>query len=72
VYSAAFSPDGTRIVTASGDNTARTWDARHQTMPAIELLMETCARLLGLRRLTRDEMRLAGYPDSRPEIDVCE
>jgi TIR domain/WD domain, G-beta repeat len=27
VYSAAFSPDGTRIVTASGDNTARIWDA---------------------------------------------
>ena len=27
VYSAAFSPDGTRIVTASRDNTARLWDA---------------------------------------------
>ncbi len=26
VYSAAFSPDGTRIVTASKDNTARIWD----------------------------------------------
>ena len=25
VSSAAFSPDGTRIVTASGDNTARVW-----------------------------------------------
>ena len=24
---AAFSPDGTRIVTASADNTARVWDA---------------------------------------------
>ena len=25
--SAAFSPDGKRIVTASSDNTARVWDA---------------------------------------------
>jgi WD40 repeat protein len=27
VYSASFSPDGQRIVTASGDETARVWDA---------------------------------------------
>jgi hypothetical protein len=27
VRSAAFSPDGTRVVTASSDNTARVWDA---------------------------------------------
>src|SRR5207344_1921737 len=26
VFSAAFSPDGTRVVTASNDNTARVWD----------------------------------------------
>jgi hypothetical protein len=31
-----------------------------------------CARrLLGLTKLSRDEMRLAGYADETPEIDVC-
>jgi Tol biopolymer transport system component len=75
VYSAAFSPDGSRIVTASGyrrDNTARIWDVHIQTMSTKDLLAQACARLAGLtKRLTRDEMRLAGYPDSMPEIDVC-
>jgi hypothetical protein len=36
------------------------------------LLTEACARLSGFSKLTRDEMRLAGYPDDMPEIDVCE
>jgi energy-coupling factor transporter ATP-binding protein EcfA2 len=70
VYSAAFSPDGSRIVTVSGDKTARIWDARLETMPAKGLLAEACAQL-AVTKLTRDEMRLAGYPDSMPEIDVC-
>jgi hypothetical protein len=46
-------------------------DAHLLTMPAKGLLAEACARLAGLTKLTRDEMRLAGYPDDRPEIDVC-
>jgi WD40 repeat protein len=68
---AAFSPDGSRIVTASGDNTARIWDAHLQTMSVKDLLVQACERLAGVTKLTREEMRLAGYPDSTPEIDVC-
>jgi hypothetical protein len=83
VNSAAFSPDGSRIVTASWDNTARIWDAA--TAKEIAVLRGHDERLYsavfnpdGSRivtassKLTRDEMRLAGYPDSMPEIDVCE
>ena len=111
--SAAFSPDGSRIVTASADQTARIWDAatakemlvlrghedlvfaaafspagrdRHgigrpdcphlgRSFPCDvgrEFLVETCTHRLGrLSKLSREEMRLAGYPDSEPEIDVC-
>ena len=32
-YSVTFSPDGTRIVTGSGDLTAKVWDARTGTPP---------------------------------------
>jgi WD40 repeat protein len=72
VNSAAFSPDGLRIVTASSDNTVRIWDPHFQTMSTKDLLAEACVRLTGRTILTRDEMRLAGYPDSVPDIDVCQ
>jgi hypothetical protein len=35
------------------------------------LLAMACARLAGVSKLTSDEMRLAGYPDGTPEVDVC-
>jgi hypothetical protein len=54
------------------DHTARIWDVHFATMSTKDLLVEACMRRLpGRGTLTRDEMRLAGYPDSMPEIDVC-
>jgi WD40 repeat protein len=70
VNSATFSPDGSRIVTASMDNTARIWDAALQTMTVKDLLAHACARP-AVTKLTREEMRLAAYPDRTPEIDAC-
>lgn len=73
VNCASFSPDGARVVTASDDATVRVWDVHFATMATSALIEEACTRRLrGLTKLTRDEMRLAGYPDSMPEIDVAE
>ena len=68
-----FSPDGARIVTASTDKTARIWDVHFATMSTKDLVDEVCLRRLrgGLTTLSRDEMRLAGYDDDVPAIDVC-
>src|SRR5947209_10161158 len=38
VFSAAFSPDGARIVTASQDGTARVWDVSWMTWRGEELV----------------------------------
>ena len=54
VTSAAFSPDGSRIVTAAVDN-ARMWDAHLQTMSVKDLLVEVCARLAGVTKLTTND-----------------
>jgi hypothetical protein len=41
-------------------------------MPTNDLVVEVCTRRMrGFTNLNRDEMRLAGYPDDTPEIDVC-
>jgi WD40 repeat protein len=68
---AAFHPDGSRILVASEDRTARIWDAPIATMSTKDLMAEVCLRLHGLTNLTRDEMRLVGYAEDAPEIDVC-
>jgi len=71
VTKAAHSRDGSRIVTASVDKTARIWDAPIATMATKELMAQACLQLRGLTRLTRDEMRLVGYAEDASEIDVC-
>ena len=57
---AAFSPDGSRIVTA-GDGSARIWDVRLETMRAKGLLAGACARLAGATKLTRARLQAQGY-----------
>jgi WD40 repeat protein len=66
VLSVAFSRDGSHIVMASNDKTASVWDALLHR----DLLAQACTRLAGMTKLTREEMRLASYPDSEPEIDM--
>jgi WD domain, G-beta repeat len=47
VLTATFSPDGKRVVTASGDNTARLWDVTWVTLVRGEILRErVCAEKL--------------------------
>jgi WD40 repeat protein len=69
--SATFSSDGSRVATTSGA-TVRVWDVRFATMSTRDLVAEACMRRLrGISTLSRDEMRLAGYTDTMPTIDVC-
>jgi WD40 repeat protein len=67
-----FSPDSSRMVTWPWDGAARVWDVHLLTMSAKDLIAEVSTRMLrGETVLTRDEMRLAGYSDDTPQIDVC-
>jgi WD40 repeat protein len=72
VFFAAFNAKGTQIVTGDEQGNARIWDANVVETPAKDLAAEVCTHRLGnLTKLTTDEMKLAGYPDSTPPIDVC-
>jgi hypothetical protein len=69
---ASFSPDGSRAVTVSPSKGARIWDLAFKKLSPTGILKEVCTSTLRARStMTRDEMRLAGYPDSEPLIDVC-
>ena len=115
VNSVSFSHDGNRIATASNDKTVRmsgtpklvvrslccaATRTSHRSPPSVltaralsphqrttpcgsgmfisrlcppeNLIAEVCTRRLrGLTTMSRDEMRLVGYPDDIPAIDVC-
>jgi WD40 repeat protein len=72
VRSVAFSPNGRYVLIASGNGPPQILDVHFATMATTDLIDEVCLRRLrGFTVLTRDEMRLAGYSDSTPEIDVC-
>jgi WD40 repeat protein len=72
INSATFSPDGNDVViAASKGNTAAVWDIHFATMSAKGLVAEVCTALLGQTGLNRDEMRLAGYPDSTDHVVIC-
>ncbi|GJH18434.1 TIR domain-containing protein [Caballeronia novacaledonica] len=76
---AVFGPDplqadknGTRIVVASGNHSARIWDVRFATMQPQDLVNQACQhQLVAVPRLSREDMRRFAYPDAEPEHDVC-
>jgi WD40 repeat protein len=43
VWSAIFSPDGQRILTASWDGTARLWDLQGQSLATLQGHRENCS-----------------------------
>ena len=76
VYSAGFSPNGKRVVTASADKTARVWDA---FWPAVsrtgDLISEVCQRKLRgeASRITEADVRAGRIlSDQRIGEDVCD
>jgi WD40 repeat protein len=65
VESAAFSPDGTRLVTGATDNAALIWDVHVATMSTKDLVTEVCTwRLRGLTRLSQLVDKI-GYSTSK-------
>jgi WD40 repeat protein len=76
VLAAAFSPDGTRVVTASADRTARGWDARTGkplTEPLAHQGKVTAAAFSadGTRVVTASDDRTARVWDRRAEAPAA-
>ena len=76
-HSAAYSPDGTRIVTASNDKTARIWDARHRGAARRALRPWRCVNSAayspdGTRIVTASDDKTARIWDARtgPQLAV--
>jgi TPR repeat protein len=63
IESADYSPDGTRIVTASDDKTARVWDARVPANIATQILWDAAAETDPLSDIDRTQLGL--LPDVR-------
>ena len=72
ITSASFTPNGLQVMAVLSNNSVRIWNVGIDTMTPKHLLEDACKSYLeGKSLMTRDEMRLAGYPDSGPLIDVC-
>ncbi|HEX8115546.1 MAG TPA: TIR domain-containing protein, partial [Kofleriaceae bacterium] len=75
VWAAAFSPDGTRVVTAGGDGTARIWDARTGQPVTGPLQHQDVVRAVafspdGTRVVTASEDNTARVWDARTGLPV--
>jgi WD40 repeat protein len=74
VVSAAFSPDGTRVITASGNGTARVWDVRLEegTLAQWEAIAQRSPFVLrGIALLPREPMPAgasATFPTRSPTL----
>ena len=68
----ALSDDNIHAISVPKGIGGRIWDVRYALLSGKELVAELCATgLPNMTTLTRNEMRLIGYPDNAPVIDVC-
>jgi WD40 repeat protein len=58
VYDAAWSPDGTRVITASGDSTAKLW----RIWPTLSELVVFADQCCVIRELSLEERQQFGLP----------
>ena len=68
MYHAAFSPDGTRIVTASDDNTARVWRCFRTAAELVAFVIPLLSR--GLTARQRRDNHLPRRPDAPSDLDA--